>query len=386
MEDRSMKKRIMLVALLSLLVVGFAFANGSKETQKPIKIAVVGPLTGDFAEYGQGFKNAVVLHAKQINAAGGVLDGRQIEIVDFDDKNSGEEAASIAERIAGNKDIVGVVGHFASGVSMAAAPTYEEVGVPEISPSASHPDYSGMGEYIFRNNSLINIEANETLNIASDVFKAKRVAVLAVKTDWGVKTADILINSLAKDHPELEIVGYEEILDGLTDFSSTITKLRSYKPDTIIVCAMYNILGPFANQYRDIDSKINLIGFSNAYSEQLIKLAQEDGNGIALPAIFFHQSPEAKVRNFVDDYMKDYDGKIPSSLTAQAYDSLGMFVQAINEAGSADRKAIKDQLYKINYDGVAGVTYFDANGDAFKTFNWLRIEDGKFTLIDKSKL
>ncbi|AEV29531.1 ABC-type branched-chain amino acid transport system, periplasmic component [Sphaerochaeta pleomorpha str. Grapes] len=381
-----MKKRIMLVALLSLLVLGFAFANGSKETQKPIKIAVVGPLTGDFAEYGQGFKNAVELHAKQINAAGGIFDGRQIEIVDFDDKNSGEEAASIAERIAGNKDIVGVVGHFASGVSMAAAPTYEEVGVPEISPSASHPDYSGMGEYIFRNNSLINVEANETLNIASDVFKAKRVAVLAVKTDWGVKTADILINTLAKDHPELEIVGYEEILDGLTDFSSTITKLRSYKPDTIIVCAMYNILGPFANQYRDIDSKINLIGFSNAYSEQLIKLAQEDGNGIALPAIFFHESPEAKVRSFVDDYMKDYAGKIPSSLTAQAYDSLGMFVQAINEAKSADRKAIKDQLYKINYDGVAGVTYFDATGDAFKTFNWLMIKDGKFTMIDKSKL
>lgn len=381
-----MKKRIVLVALLSLLICGFAFANGSSETQKPVKIAVVGPLTGDFAEYGMGFKNAAVLRAKQINEAGGVLGGRQIEIVDFDDKNSGEEAASIAERIAGNKDIVGVVGHFASGVSMAAAPTYEEVGVPEISPSASHPDYSGMGKYIFRNNSLIDVEANETLNIASKVFKAKRVAVLAVKTDWGVTTADILINTLAKDHPELEIVGYEEILDGLTDFSSTITKLRSYKPDTIIVCAMYNILGPFANQYKDIDSKINLIGFSNAYSEQLIKLAQEDGNGIALPAIFFHESPEAKVRSFVDNYKKDYNGKIPSSLTAQAYDSLGMFAQAIEEAGSADRKAIKEQLYKIKYDGVAGVTYFDEIGDAYKTFNWLMIEDGKFTLIDKSKL
>jgi len=386
MEERFMKKRIVLVALLSLLSCGFVFASGSSETQKPVKIAVVGPLTGDFAEYGMGFKNAAILRAKQINEAGGVLGGRQIEIVDFDDKNSGEEAASIAERIAGNKDIVGVVGHFASGVSMAAAPTYEEVGVPEISPSASHPDYSGMGNYIFRNNSLIDVEANETLNIASKVFKAKRVAVLAVKTDWGVTTADILINTLAKDHPELEIVGYEEILDGLTDFSSTITKLRSYKPDTIIVCAMYNILGPFANQYKDIDSKINLIGFSNAYSEQLIKLAQEEGNGIALPAIFFHESPEAKVRSFVDNYKKDYNGMIPSSLTAQAYDSLGMFAQAIEEAGSADRKAIKDQLYKITYDGVAGVTYFDETGDAYKTFNWLMIEEGKFTLIDKSKL
>ncbi len=379
-----MAKRVVLVALLSLLIASFAFANGSAETQKPIKIAVVGPLTGDFAEYGTGFKNAVVLHAKQINEAGGVLGGRQIEIVSFDDKNSGEEAASIAERIAGNKDIVGVIGHFASGVSMAAAPTYEEVGIAEISPSASHPDYSSMGEYIFRNNSLINVEANENLNMAADLFHAKRVAVLAVKTDWGVKTADILINDLAAKRDDLEIVGYEEILDGLTDFSSTITKLRSYKPDTIIVCAMYNILGPFANQYKDVDPNINLIGFSNAYSEQLIKLAQEDGNGIVLPAVFFHESPEAKVRNFVDAYMADYDGKIPSSLTAQAYDSLGMFAQAIEEAGTADRTAIKDQLYKIKYDGVAGQSYFDANGDAFKTFYWLRIVDGKFTMIDKT--
>lgn len=104
-----MKKRIVLVALLSLLSCGFVFASGSSETQKPVKIAVVGPLTGDFAEYGMGFKNAAILRAKQINEAGGVLGGRQIEIVDFDDKNSGEEAASIAERIAGNKDIVGVV-------------------------------------------------------------------------------------------------------------------------------------------------------------------------------------------------------------------------------------------------------------------------------------
>ena len=381
-----MKKRIVLVTMLVLLVGFVAFAAGSTETQKPVKIAVVGPLTGDFAEYGTGFKNAVMLHAKQINAAGGVLDGRQIEIVSYDDKNSGEEAASIAERVAGNKDIVGIIGHFASGVSMAAAPTYQEVGLPEISPSASHPDYSGMGDYIFRNNTLIHVEANATLNIADEVFKAKRVAVLAVKTDWGVSTADILINTLAKDHPNLEIVGYEEILDGLTDFSSTITKLRSYKPDTIIVTAMYNILGPFANQYKDIDPTINLVGFSNAYSEQLIKLAQEDGNGICLPAVFFHESPEPKVRKFVDDYKTDYSGKVPSALTAQAYDSLGMFVQAINESGSTDRKTIKEQLYKIEYDGVAGKTSFDELGDAYKTFNWLRVEDGKFVLIDKSQL
>lgn len=380
-----MKKRIVLLAILTVLVTGFTFANGNKEETDNIKIAVVGPLTGDFAEYGTGFKNAAILHAKQINDNGGVI-GRQIEIVSYDDKNSGEEAASISEKIACDKSIVGVIGHFASGVCMAASPTYQEVGIAEISPSASHPDYSSAGDYIFRNNSLITVEANETLDIADKVFKGGKVAILAVKTDWGVSTAKILMNQLSSNYENIEIVGYEEILDGLTDFSSTITKLRSYDPDTIIVCAMYNILGPLANQYKDIDEDINLIGFSNAYSEQLIKLAKEDGNGISLPAIFFHQSPDKGVRTFVDEYMADYNGKVPSSLTAQAYDSLGMFAQAIEEANSTDREAIKDQLYKIKYKGVAGETFFNANGDAKKTFNWLQIQDGKFVLIDKSQL
>lgn len=379
-----MKKRIVLLAILALLATGFTFANGNNEESGNIKIAVAGPLTGDFAEYGTGFKNAAILHAEQINAKGGVL-GKQIEIVSYDDKNSGEEAASIAEKIACDKSIVGVIGHFASGVSMAASPTYQEVGIAEISPSASHPDYSNAGDYIFRNNSLITVEANETLEIADKVFNGGRVAVLAVKTDWGVSTADILINQLSSNYDNIEIVGYEEILDGLTDFSSTITKLRSYNPDTIIVCAMYNILGPLTNQYKDIDKDINLIGFSNAYSEQLIKLAKEDGNGISLPAIFFHQSNDSDVRTFVDEYEANYDGKIPSSLTAQAYDSLGMFAQAIEEANSTDREAIKNQLYKIQYKGVAGETSFDANGDAKKTFNWLQIKDGKFVQIDKSQ-
>jgi len=373
-----MKKTLMLLLVLSLVVSAFA-GCGTKESDT-VKIAIAAPLTGDFAEYGTGFENAVKLMADQWNEDGGVL-GKQIEVISYDDKNSGEEAASIAERIVGDDSISAVVGHFASGVCMAASPTYQEVGLVEISPSASHPDYSSEGDYIFRNNSLINVEAAETLEIASKVFGAKKVGILSVKTDWGTSTSNILINDLASNY-DLEIVAHEEIVDGTVDFSPSVTALSAQEPDTIIVVGMYNVLGPFASQYKDVNPDINLIGFSNAYSEQLIELAKEDAEGICLPAIFFHSSPDEKVKSFVESYEAAY-GSVPSSLTAQAFDSMGLILSAIESADTTDREAIKNELYKITYEGVSGSTQFNENGDALKTFNWLTIEDGSFVVIDK---
>ncbi len=369
-----MKKTISLILVLLLIISAVVGCSGNKSDT--VKVAIAAPMTGDFAEYGTGFNNAVNLMVKQYNEDGGVL-GKQIEVVSYDDKNSGEEAASIAERIASDDDISALVGHFASGVCMAASPTYQEVGIVEISPSASHPDYSSEGDFIFRNNSLINIEAKETLTIASEVFKAKRVAILSVKTDWGTSTANILINDLAKEFPGLEIVAHEEVVDGTVDFSPTVTSLSASNPDTIIVCAMYNILGPFASQYKDVNSEINLIGFSNAYSEQLIELAKEDAEGIALPAVFFHKSEDTRVSDFVTAYEAEY-GSVPSSLTAQAYDSMGIILEAIKAADSTDRTAIKEAIYNLSYDGVSGKTVFNKTGDAQKTFNWLVVKDGQF--------
>ena len=115
--------------LLAVVLACSALAGcGSKETSGddgdgPIKIAYSGPMTGDNAEYGLLFQNAVELAVKQANDAGGVL-GREVEVVEFDDKNSSEEAGSIAEKIVGDEDIVAVFGHFASGVAMTAAQIY----------------------------------------------------------------------------------------------------------------------------------------------------------------------------------------------------------------------------------------------------------------------
>lgn len=88
------------------------------EASDTIRLAVVGPMTGQDAMYGTGFRQAAQIMADKWNAEGGCL-GKKVEIVVFDDKGSPEEAANVAEQIVADDSIVAVVGHFSSSCSMA---------------------------------------------------------------------------------------------------------------------------------------------------------------------------------------------------------------------------------------------------------------------------
>ena len=375
-----MKKTGKIISLVLVLIIVLASmtacTGGSKEVEI-VKIAVAAPQTGDYAEYGNGFKNAVELMVDKWNKDGGVL-GKQIELVVYDDKNSGEEAATIAEKIATDKDIVGVIGHFASGVCMAASPTYQEMKVINISPSASHPDFTNEGDFIFRNNTIISIESQAGVNIAMDTLGKSKIGILSVKTDWGTSTAEITKGLIASSGAT--VVEHQEVVDGTVDFSPNIAKLEDAGAEVIIVAAMYNTLAPLATQYKAINPNIEFVGFSNAYSQQLIDLAKENAENIHFPTQFFDASEDAKVRAFVDEYNEKF-GSNPSSLTAQAYDSAGLLFTAIENAKTTDSEKVRDELAKIEYEGVTGYTEFDEERNSVRPFTVVKIENGTFVEV-----
>lgn len=305
---------------------------------------------------------------------------QKIEVVVYDDKNNGEEAANISEKIASDNNIVAVIGHFASGVCMAATPKYQEAGIVNISPSASHPDFTKEGDYIFRNNTVINSEARAGVEIAINELGKKKIGLLSVKTDWGTSTAAITKEIIAELGATL--VDHQEVVDGTVDFSPNISKLNDAGAEVVIVAAMYNTLAPLATQYKAINPDIQFVGFSNAYSQQLIDLAKEKAEGIHFPAQFFDGSTDPKIANFVKDYESKYGSK-PSSLTAQAYDSMGIILTAIENAGSTDRAKIRDEVANISYDGVTGATKFNEQRDSVRPFTIVKIENGTFVEVKK---
>ena len=332
-------------------------------------------MTGDNSEYGLGFYNAAKQKAKEWNDNGGVL-GKQVEIIQYDDKNTPEEATTIAQKIISDKRVVGLVGHFSSGVCMTAAPLYQENKIIEISPSASHPDYSVIGDYIFRNNTIISKEAAASVDIAVNDLGKKKIGIISIMTDWGTNTSKI-IKELVEKESDAKVVAHEEIMEGSDDYSLAITKLNEAGADVVICCGMYNLVAPVAKQYKQINPNIAIVGFSNAYSDQLIQLGGSSVEGVCFPVIFFSESDDKDVMKFVEDYKNNY-GSAPSALTAQAYDSVGLLLTAIKECDTTDSEILKDKLYKMNYKGVTGDIKFDENGDVDKQFVKVTIKDGKF--------
>lgn len=371
-------KRVKKILLTTMILM--AALTGCKEKEKEnIKIVVAGPLTGDNAEYGNGFKNAAELKIKEYNENGGVL-GKQVILETYDDKNTGEEGATIAQKISSDSDVVAVIGHFSSGVSMVAAPTYDENKIIQISPSASHPDYASLGKYIFRNNTVINIEAEEGVKLATQVLNGKKIGLLSIRTDWGTSTAEITKELIKKYGATL--VGHEEVVEGSDDYLPNVTKLNDAGAEVVIVAGMYNTLAPFARQYKSINPNIEFVGFSNAYSNQLLELGGEAVENVHFPTIFFHESTNESVKEFVKKYEKAYES-LPNSLTAQAYDSVGIVLEAIKKANSLDAEKVRNEVQNIDYNGVTGETKFDENGDAIKSFVYVKVENGKFVRLVK---
>lgn len=364
-------KKLVSILLVLVMVLGVAAAE-------TVKIGFYSSMTGDHAEHGLAHRAAAQLMVDQWNANGGA-GGYTIELVDYDDKNSGEEAASIAEKMCLDDDIVAVVGGYASGVTMAATPIYQEYGLTNISACASHKDFTAEGEYIFRNNTTMRTEGAPTVEAVADVLGATKVGMLYIQTDWGVSSYPI-IQELIEANEKLELVAVEETVDGSDDYSTIIAKFMAAECEAIICVAQHNTLVPFAKQYRALDPDIGLGAFAASYDQQVITLGGDAVEGLVFPVSFSVDTQDPVGMKFVEDFREFY-GSDPTSLTAQVYDTVGIICTAIDQVGSKDRDAIRDAINAIDYQGACGRVTFDENGECNKTFMTMQIQDGKFVQI-----
>jgi branched-chain amino acid transport system substrate-binding protein len=377
------KKMILLVSLVlafALVVTGCASKPAQEEAAGEIKIAVVGPMTGDSAQYGQAFQKATELMAKKVNEAGGV-DGKMIKLEIVDDKNDAKEATNVAQKLVSDQDVVGVIGHFSSTASLAAAPIYQRAGLVELSPTSSHPDFTSQGTFMFRNVNTQAIEGPILADFAVKDLEKKNIAVIYINNDWGITAKDNFI--AGAEALGANITAVESFIGGQTkDFTPTITKIKGTNPDLLFLAAMYSETGMIAQQIKQLDYDIELLGTSSLNNQQLIELAGPAVEGLYLTNNYFAEDPSENVQGFVKEFREAY-GTEPDQFAAVAYDSLGMMIEALKVSGP-DRVKLRDALAEVkDYPGVTGKTTFNENRDVLKDMIIMQIKDSKFTLFKK---
>jgi len=371
------RKLTVLVAMVMmvLFISGCGSSQNTASTSKEITIGLTAPLTGDNAEYGQSFKNAIELALEKANTNGGV-NGKKITLVANDSKADPKEAANIAQKFVSDSKVIGVIGDFTSTAALAGAPIYQKGGLVQLSPTSSHPDFTKQGTFMFRNIATQEQEGPLLADYGINNLHKKRIAVVFINNDWGIVAKDNFIKGVQKLGGE--IVATEPYLpEQGKDFSAIITKVQQSNPDLLFIGSMYTDTALIAQQARKANFNVELIGTGSLYSEELIKLGGSAVEGLHLTCSFYPLDSRPEVQDFVESYQAKY-GKSPTMFAAQAYDAANLMIEAL-KAGATDRTSLRDKLAAIkNFPGVTGKTSFDENRNVDKALMKLIVKDGKF--------
>ena len=344
----------------------------------PVAIGYQAPLTGEYAQYGNQFRNAATLALDEFNQT---HKATPVVIKFADSKGDALEGVSIAHKFSDDSSIVGVIGDFSSTVSIAAGKVYAETHVAQLSQTASHPDFVKISPWQFRN---IITEAYEGPYNARWISQnnIKKVAVVSIQNDWGQTASKSFIKAF-KDGGG-EVTAAESFNPGSRDFRAILTKIARTRPDAIYLALMYEDGAALLQQKLQLNVNVPVYGTSSMYEKKLIQLAGPAANGVKLSTTFTASSKEPAVQAFVKAYDARYHGE-PSMFAAQAYDATRIMLNAIVKAGGdkASREGVRNALAATrDFPGVTGLTTFDpVTREPAKNLSRLQVKNGEFSSV-----
>ena len=347
---------------------------------KTIAIGYHAPLTGENAQYGVLFRNSATLAVDEFNKSG-KLPGVTIQLKFEDSKGDAKEGVTIARKFSDDQSIVAAIGDFNSTVSMAAGQVYAQTKLPQISQTASHPDFLKISEYQFRN---IYTQSSEGPLLAKWALSngVKKIAAVAIQNDWGMSALSNFVEGVKANGGQ--VTDTEFFNPGTRDFRSILTKIARNQPDAIFIGAFYEDGSAFLQQKMQMGLKQPVYATSSLYEKKLIELAGPAANQVFLTTTFVADSTEPHIQAFVKSYEARYNSK-PQMFAAQAYDATNIVLNAIVAAGGANatRAKVRDAMAATkDFPGVTGVTTFDPKTrEPSKALTKLQIQNGSFVLV-----
>ncbi|HXZ00338.1 MAG TPA: branched-chain amino acid ABC transporter substrate-binding protein, partial [Stellaceae bacterium] len=170
------------------LALGAAALAAAPARAEDLKVAVVGPITGQYATFGEQMRRGAEMAVKDINAQGGVM-GRQLKLAVGDDACDPKQAVSVANQMA-NDGVLFVDGHYCSGSSIPASAVYAENGVLQITPASTNPAFTDDAakkgwNNVFRVCGRDDAQGRVAGRYIAAHYQGKKVAILHDKSPYG---------------------------------------------------------------------------------------------------------------------------------------------------------------------------------------------------------
>ncbi|MBI3899890.1 MAG: branched-chain amino acid ABC transporter substrate-binding protein [Gammaproteobacteria bacterium] len=344
-----------------------------------IHIAVVGPMTGQYAVFGEQMRRGMEMAVNDINANGGVL-GQKLVLEVGDDACDPKQAVAIAKEVAAKK-VVFVNGHYCSGSSIPASDVYNDHGVLQISPASTNPKFTERGlKNIFRVCGRDDQQGLVAGAYIAQHFKQVNVAILHDGDAYGKGLADETKKTLNRLGKKETL--YETIAPGEKDYSAIVRKLKAANIGLIYFGGYHTEAGLIIRQAHSQGLKAVLMAGDALMTEEYWAITGAYGEGTLMtfnPDPMRNPAAKPVAEKFVQQ------GWRPEGYTLYAYGATQAWAQAAQTAGNAKVTDVAKVLKSgKRFDTVLGKIAFDANGDVkapgFVVYEW---KGGKYDYVQK---
>jgi len=384
----------LLAATLALSACGSrteSTPGGTSDDTKTAKIGVIAPLSGDLSALGLGIKNSVDLAIKQANEAK-AIPGWTLELDAQDDQATPDVGKNAATKLAGDDEVVGVVGTLNSSVSQSVQPVLSSAKITQVSPAntgtsltqgpdpsnpkRSYPNY-------FRTCTNDAIQGPFAARYLYETAGLKKVATIHDKKAYGQG----LVEAFTAEFKKLggEVVAAETINPEDKDFSTVITKVKGSSPEAIYYGGEFPQSGPLSQQAKAAGLKVPLMGGDGMYTPNYIKLAGKTAESDLATSVGAPTEKLASAKAFVDAYSAAGYKDPYEAYGAYSYDAANAIINALKVSlpKAADAKSARqptvDAMAQVSFDGATGKVAFDEFGDTTtKVLTTYKVVDGKW--------
>lgn len=369
---------------VGMLLAGLVFtgcSNGGeneskKEASEVVNLGNSAPLTGPLSIYGTTTNNGIKLAIEEVNANGGILD-KNVEWFEYDDKGEITDAVTNYNKLM-QDEVDAIFGGVPSKPALAIAESAANDEVVYITPTGTQANITEGKENAFRTCFTDPFQGEVLANFSKNKLEAKKVAILRNQSsDFSMGVADVY-SEKAKELG-MEVVADESYGDSDTDFKAQLTKVRKENPDVLLIPDYYEKVALIVPQVREAGIEATLVG---ADGWDTVLSVMDKSNFEAIEGSYFAnqftlEDLSEKVQNFVKAYEEKY-GEKPSTFAAEGYDTVYLYKQAVEEAGSTEMAKVVEALKNIKFDGITGAFTYDENHNPIKTAKMMEIVNGEY--------
>jgi branched-chain amino acid transport system substrate-binding protein len=356
--------RPMLALLLALALVVPALVPPAVHAADDVKIALVAPLSGRWARQGQLKKMGAEMAIEEINSQGGIkaLGGARLVLREADAGDSVEKAVSAAQRVLTREKISAGIGSWLSSFTLGVTEVAERLQVPWLSLSYADSITERGFKYTFQTSPVSSLQAAQALDLVTD---------LAKKSNRPIKKAGIVGDNTAATvfffkplrEKLLAAKGIELVVDEvwtppLADATAIVQKLRATQPDIVFYGATnFPDSVQVLQKVKEfgVKSPIQGVGAWLVTPEYVQTVGKETLDHIqTVVAAHPVKGQEALVKKFVERTKEPFMTQDPLC----TYSHVWLIKEAIEQAKSADPKAIRDALAKIDISSGPAVAAF----------------------------